>query len=82
MEKGVTALQNICLLRNSAELGLRPLWSILHGFPGEGPKNYQRMADIIPMLEHLVPPYSCTPIRLDRFRPYFERAVDLGFRDV
>ncbi len=82
MEKGVTALQNLALLRNSAEIGLRPLWSILVGFPGETAEHYARMADLVPKIEHLAPPFGCVPIRLDRFSPYFERAAALGFERV
>jgi ribosomal peptide maturation radical SAM protein 1 len=82
MQKGVTALQNICLLRNSAELGMRPVWAILCGFPGERPEQYEHMASITPLLEHLEPPNGCQPIRLDRFSPYFERSAELGFSDV
>jgi ribosomal peptide maturation radical SAM protein 1 len=82
MEKGVTALQNLALLRNAAEIGLRVLWSILVGFPGETAERYSRMAEWIPKIEHLEPPFGCVPIRLDRFSPYFERAAELGFERV
>ena len=82
MEKGVSALQNVCLLRDCAELGMRATWTILFGFPGERADQYDRMAAIVPLLEHLDPPYGCVPIRLDRFSPYFERAAELGFEDV
>jgi ribosomal peptide maturation radical SAM protein 1 len=82
MDKGVTALQNICLLRNAQEIGQQCLWSILYGFPGEKPEHYSRMTEWVPRLEHLGPPYSCVPIRLDRFSPYYERAQEFGFADV
>ena len=82
MEKGVSALQNLCLLRNCLELGMRAIWTILHGFPGERPEQYARMRALVPMIEHLDPPNGCVPIRLDRFSPYFERAADFGFDDV
>lgn len=82
MEKGVSALQNICLLRNCLELGMRAIWTILYGFPGERPEQYARMRALVPMIEHLDPPNGCVPIRLDRFSPYFERAADFGFEDV
>src|ERR1051325_51798 len=82
MEKGVTALQNIRLLRNCVELGLQPVWNLLYGFPGERPDQYQRMSEFVPMLEHLAPPVGCASIHLDRFSPYFERAAELGFTEV
>jgi ribosomal peptide maturation radical SAM protein 1 len=82
MQKGVTALQNIAVLRNCIELGMRATWTILYGFPEETAEQYRRMRDLAPLLEHLEPPNGCVPIRLDRFSPYFERARDFGFRDV
>lgn len=82
MEKGVSALQNICLLRNCTELGMHAVWTILYGFPGERPEHYARMRELVPMIEHLDPPNGCVPIRLDRFSPYYERAADFGFEDV
>ncbi|HEX2252430.1 MAG TPA: RiPP maturation radical SAM C-methyltransferase [Thermoanaerobaculia bacterium] len=82
MDKGVTALQNVRLLRNCAELGIAVVWNLLAGFPGETDAPYRRMAELLPKLEHLDPPTSCTPVRLDRFSPYFERAAELGFTQL
>ena len=35
MEKGVTALQNIRLLKWCAEFGILHVWNVIYGFPGE-----------------------------------------------
>ena len=35
MRKGVTALQNLRLLKWCAEIGITPAWNLLYGFPGE-----------------------------------------------
>jgi len=82
MDKGVSGLLNVRLLRNCRELGLGVTWSILYGFPGEGAQAYAEMARIAPDLEHLQPPNSCSRIRLDRFSPNFERAVEKGFQHL
>jgi ribosomal peptide maturation radical SAM protein 1 len=82
MEKGVTGLQNLFLLRSAAEIGMGVLWTILYGFPGETADQYARMAELVPKIEHLSAPLGCVPIRLDRFSPYFERAAELGFERV
>lgn len=82
MDKGVTGLQNIQLLKWCAELGLWPTWYFIWGFPGEDPREYERMAEMIPLLTHLPPPRVGTQIRLDRFSPNFDRAEELGFTDV
>ncbi|HXD16537.1 MAG TPA: RiPP maturation radical SAM C-methyltransferase [Vicinamibacterales bacterium] len=82
MRKGVTALQNIQLLKWCTELGVRPYWNVLWGFPGEPPDDYQRMADMVPLLTHLVPPIGFGGLRLDRFSPNFFDAGKLGFTNV
>lgn len=82
MRKGVSALQNIQLLKWCAELGVAPDWNLLWGFPGEPPEEYERMARLVPLLTHLPPPNSDGVIRLDRFSPNFEQAERLGFADV
>ena len=77
MGKGVTGLQNLRLLKWCAELGIKPSWNLLYGFPGEPPEEYERMREIVPSLVHLEPP-SFTPIELERFSPYFERSSEFG----
>ena len=82
MDKGVTALQNVRLLKWCAELGIRPFWNILYGFPGEEPAEYERMAQLIPSLTHLAPPYGTLKLRMDRFSPNFDQAAARGFVEV
>lgn len=77
MKKGVSAIQNIQLLKWSLELGIEPLWNVIWGFPGEEPEWYTEMAALIPQLRHLPPPDSVSEIRLDRFSPLFNE-VRLG----
>jgi ribosomal peptide maturation radical SAM protein 1 len=82
MNKGVKALQNIQLLKWCKELGIVPIWNFLWGFPGEDPQEYQRMAQLIPLLMHLPPPLFAQEIHIDRFSPHFERAEQYGFSNV
>jgi magnesium-protoporphyrin IX monomethyl ester (oxidative) cyclase len=79
MDKGVSGLLNVRLLRNCAELGIVPIWNLLRGFPGEVPRHYSAAAALVPLIEHLSPPRGPFPIRLDRFSPYFEKAEEYGF---
>ncbi len=82
MDKGVTGPQNIQLLKWSEEVGIKPAWHILAGFPGEPPAEYEKMAELIPLLTHLEPPSGCRRIRLDRFSPLFNKAATSGVANV
>lgn len=77
MRKGVTAFQNVRLLKWCAEDGIRVRWNVIHGFPAEPPQEYARMAQLVPFLGHLEPP-SLGPLELERFSPYYERPRDFG----
>lgn len=82
MDKGVTGLRNIRLLRNCRELGIMPIWNMLRGFPGETDAHFAEIAAQVPYLQHLSPPKGPFPIRIDRFSPYFEAPEAHGFSDV
>ena len=82
MRKGVSALQNIQLLKWCKELGVDPHWNILVGFPTESADAYAHMTEIIPLLTHLQPPRSIAPMRLDRFSPNFFEGEKLGLKNI
>jgi ribosomal peptide maturation radical SAM protein 1 len=77
MRKGVSALQNIRLLKWCAQYGVRLYWNVLYGTPGEAPEEYERLVDLIPSLTHLEPP-RLIPLQLDRFSPHFEAPSEFG----
>jgi ribosomal peptide maturation radical SAM protein 1 len=77
MRKGVTALQNLRLLKWCAELGVNPMWNLLYGFPAEPPEEYERMTKLVPSLVHLKAP-NFSHVQVQRFSPYFERAAEFG----
>ncbi len=81
MKKGVTALQNIRLLKWCAELGIHCEWNLIFGFPGEDPAEYQAMAALIPSLVHFVAP-GATPLNIERFSPYHEHPERYGIEIV
>jgi len=78
MHKGVTALQNIQLLKWCKEADIPLSWLMIWGIPGEPVEEYQRLAKLIPWLTHLPPPAWGQPLRLDRFSPYFDHCDELG----
>jgi ribosomal peptide maturation radical SAM protein 1 len=82
MRKGVSALQNIQLLKWCKELDLKPYYNLLWGFPGEHCEDYLQMARLVPLLTHLEPPVGEGIIRIDRFSPNFEQGELLGFKHL
>jgi ribosomal peptide maturation radical SAM protein 1 len=82
MRKGVSALQNVQVLKWCRQYGVQPLWNLMWGFPGEPPGEYEAMARLVPLLVHLPPPAGSFGLRLDRFSPHFDRAGDFGFTGV
>ncbi len=71
MRKGVSAQQNIALLRDCAATGIRVAWGIIYGFPGEAAADYAAMATLMPLLTHLDPPNAMHRIVIDRFSPLY-----------
>jgi ribosomal peptide maturation radical SAM protein 1 len=82
MGKGVSAMQNLQLLKYCKEFGIACFWNILYGFPGEDPGEYDRIARLLPALSHLDPPSGFFKMRLDRFSPYFDRSEEEGIVNV
>jgi ribosomal peptide maturation radical SAM protein 1 len=77
MDKGVTALQNIRMLKWAREYGIGVSWNLLYGFPGETADLYEHVYDLIPSLVHLEPP-GVSRLLLERFSPYFDRHAEYG----
>jgi ribosomal peptide maturation radical SAM protein 1 len=82
MRKGTTALQNVQLLKWCRELGVKPEWNLLYGFPGEDPEDYRQMVPLIDDIDFLESPGACGPVRLDRFSPYHADPAGLGMTNI
>lgn len=83
MRKGVTAIQNLQLLKFTAEYGMGVAWNILYGFPEEDAFEYEGMANLVPFITHLPPPlYDCNRVRLDRFSPLFVNREAAGLTSI
>lgn len=78
IQKGVTGLQNVQLLKWCEEYGIYPLWNILYGFPGEDSAHYAGQEDLIRNLYHLQPPSGTFPVVVERFSPYHFEAQRYG----
>ncbi|MCA1196386.1 RiPP maturation radical SAM C-methyltransferase [Sphingomonas sp. R647] len=82
MRKGVSAQQNIALLRDCAATGIRVAWGIIYGFPGEEAADYAAMAELMPLLAHLDPPNAMHRIVIDRFSPLYRGHATNGIGAV
>lgn len=80
MKKGVSAAQNVLLLKWCEEVGIFCAWNILHGLPGERAESYERMERLIPKITHLRPPNGGGHFQLHRFSPYFEHPEAFAIR--
>jgi len=77
--KGATAIQNISALKWCRNYGVRASWNLLCGAPNEQAHWYSEMAEILPLISHLQPPYrKLIKIRYVRFSPYFNNAEHYG----
>jgi ribosomal peptide maturation radical SAM protein 1 len=72
MDKGVTARQNIALMRYARAVGLNLAWNLLYAFPGDRAADYEETLSLIPLLRHLNPPAGLSFLSIDRFSPYFD----------
>lgn len=78
MAKGVTAMQNIVLLKSALQVGLKVHYNLLYGFPNDQPEQYKRQVELLPSLLHLDAPSSHINVLTTRFAPLQSRPEDFG----
>src|SRR5207249_717113 len=71
MDKGITARQNVALLRYCRSLGVTCHWQLLYDLPGDSIGEYEETFDLIQLVTHLPPPGGMSRLAIDRFSPYF-----------
>lgn len=82
MNKGVSAAQNVNLLRDARGLDVSLVWNLLWGFPGDRREHYEETLLLVGQLTHLQPPGGFWPVMIDRFCPYFEEPSRYGVTNV
>lgn len=82
MDKGVSAQQNVALLRYAKSLEIRMSWNLLWGFPGDEPASYDDTLALLPLIHHLQPPGGLCHLMVDRFSPYFDHPDRYGVRNI
>lgn len=78
MKKGTSGIQNVLCLKLGRQRGIRILYNLLYGFPGEAPEFYAEMIRQLPLLYHLDPPENCMEVLTTRFAPLRENADNFG----
>ncbi|MGQ3685410.1 MAG: RiPP maturation radical SAM C-methyltransferase [Candidatus Loosdrechtia sp.] len=82
MHKGVSAIQNIQLLKYCKQFDIFPVWAILTGLPGEKIKDYEQTVEFIYKITHLEPPGVYGRFVLQRFSPYFDNPGKHGIMNI
>ena len=80
--KGTTGPDNLAFLRESIGAGVSLLWNLMVGFPGDTREDYDALLRLLPQIEHLQPPISISPLRIDRYSPYFRAPERYGIEAV
>ncbi|OOM82028.1 radical SAM superfamily protein [Clostridium puniceum] len=82
VNKGVSAEQNIKLLRYSKSTGLLIGWNLLTEIPNDKVTDWIEFLDLIPYIYHLNPPMLVRPLEIARFSPYFENPEKYNIKKV
>jgi hypothetical protein len=82
MDKGVTALDNVRLLRNARSRRINIIWNFLSAIPGESRQDYEAMMELIPLIEHLNAPVRYGPIHVSRYSPYQQQPQAYGITNL
>ena len=82
MRKGVSAHQNLMLLRYARSAGVELTWNLLWGFPGDEPEAYEETLALLPLIHHFEPPSVVGQLSIDRFSPYFFEPAAHGVANI
>jgi ribosomal peptide maturation radical SAM protein 1 len=82
LDKGVSAIQNLALLKWCREQRISVSWNLLCGIPGESIDDYTSQMELMNRIPHLTPPGGVSPIRIDRYSPYFTQYQAFGWDRV
>ena len=82
MKKGVKSIQNVQLLKCCKEFGIKQIWNLIWGFPGETNEDYDKTTELVAKISHLAPPNSISKLRLDRFSPNFNFPEKFGLKKI
>ncbi len=82
INKGITATQNIQLLRYAKSVGCIIGWNFLIGVPNDKKDDWDKMIKLLPHLIHLNPPLGLRNVEVVKFSPYYMRPVDFNIKNL
>ncbi len=82
MHKGATALQQVAFLKWAAHYGVKVIYGLIVGTPGETRADVDSMIELVGRLHHLPPPDAINRLALHRFSPHFRDPQRFGIVDV
>lgn len=82
IRKGITSIQNVAFLKWCREQMITVSWNLLCGIPGEELADYEEQIRLMARIPHLEPPSGISPIRVDRYSPYFNSFAEFGWSSL
>ncbi len=82
MNKGNSAIHNIALLKYLYENSIICHWNFLVNIPGEKDEYYQKLTQLIPLVEHLIPPICVDSIVYCKFSEFYKNPKKYGLKLV
>jgi hypothetical protein len=82
MDKGLTARQNLALLRYARAVDLSLTWNLLCEIPGDRLEAAEQTLRLLPLIRHLHPPAGLARLIIDRLSPYFDHPERYGVSNV
>jgi ribosomal peptide maturation radical SAM protein 1 len=82
LDKGVSAITNVAVLKWCRERKVAVSWNLLCAIPGEQTEDYEAQIRLMQGIPHLPPPARVNPIHLCRFSPYFDEFHEYGWTDI
>jgi len=78
LNKGVSAIQNVTILKLAMENGIQIYWNFLYNILGEKNFWYEELAKWLPLIFHLQPPGGVIQVRYARFSNYYNTPERYG----
>ncbi|MBF0440674.1 MAG: RiPP maturation radical SAM C-methyltransferase [Oligoflexales bacterium] len=73
LNKGISAEQNIKILRFAQMSACVIGWNLLCEIPGDRDEEWESVLDLLPLIRHLTPPKYLRPVEVVRFSHYFNK---------